>query len=56
MYLYYLALPVGTALMLVRYIMRLVRYLFRFDPATMSVGHVIHESLADMPTPGQPGH
>lgn len=56
MYLYYLALPVGTGLMLVRYIMRLIRYLFWFDPATMSVGHIIHESLADMPTPGQPGH
>lgn len=54
MYLYYLALPVGTGLMLVRYIMRLIRYLFRFDPETMSVGHIIHEPLADLPMPGQP--
>ena len=37
-WIYYLALPVGGALMLVRYIIRLVRYAFFFDPATMTVG------------------
>lgn len=48
MYLYYLALPVGSALMVVRYIIRLVRYLAAFDPATMTIGHSLHEVPADM--------
>ena len=38
MYLYYAALLVGGALMLCRYVIRLHRYLFRFDPATMVIG------------------
>lgn len=54
MYLYYLALPVGTGLMLLRYIMRLIRYLFWFDPETMSIGHIIHDAPAGMPMPSQP--
>jgi C4-dicarboxylate transporter DctQ subunit len=37
MYLYYAALLVGSALMLARYFIRLHRYLFRFDPATMVI-------------------
>jgi len=49
MWIYYLALPAGGALMLVRYLIRLVRYLFRFDPATMTIGHAIgHEAPADL--------
>ena len=48
MYLYYLALPVGSALMVVRYIIRLVRYVVAFDPATMTIGHSLHEVPADM--------
>ena len=32
MWIYYLALPVGSALMLLRYIMRLVRFALFFDP------------------------
>jgi C4-dicarboxylate transporter, DctQ subunit len=40
MWIYYSALPAGGFLMGVRYIIRLYRYLFRFDPATMTVGHV----------------
>ena len=32
MWIYYAALPVGGVLMLVRYLIRLFRYLFRFDP------------------------
>lgn len=47
MWIYYLALPVGSALMLVRYVMRLVRFVFLFDPATMTVGQVLHD---DMPS------
>ena len=39
MWIYYAALPAGGALMTVRYVIRLYRYLFRFDPATMTVGH-----------------
>jgi C4-dicarboxylate transporter DctQ subunit len=45
MWIYYLALPVGSALMLVRYIMRLVRFAFFFDAATMSVGPVLHDEM-----------
>lgn len=37
MWLYYAALPVGAALMSVRYVIRLYRYGFQFDPATMTV-------------------
>ena len=39
MWIYYLALPVGGGLMLLRYIIRLLRYAFAFDPATMTAGH-----------------
>jgi C4-dicarboxylate transporter DctQ subunit len=38
-------LPVGSALMLLRYIMRLVRFAFFFDPATMTVGPTIHDEM-----------
>jgi TRAP-type C4-dicarboxylate transport system permease small subunit len=37
MWLYYGALPVGAALMSVRYASRLWRYCFRFDPARMTI-------------------
>ncbi len=46
MWLYYLALPVGGGLMFVRYLIRLLRYAFTFDPASMTVGHAIE---AEMP-------
>lgn len=39
MWIYYAALPGGGVLMTVRYLIRLYRYLFHFDPATMTVGH-----------------
>ena len=52
MYLYDAALPAGSALMLLRYAIRLVRYLFYFDPATMSVGHTIIEAPTDMQPKG----
>ncbi len=46
-WIYYTALPAGGGLMLLRYITRLIRYAFLFDPATMTAGHAIaHE----MPT------
>jgi C4-dicarboxylate transporter DctQ subunit len=38
-WIYYMALPVGGGLMLVRYLIRLWRYAFRFNPATMTAGH-----------------
>jgi C4-dicarboxylate transporter DctQ subunit len=48
-WLYYMALPVGGGLMLVRYVIRLVRYAFRFDPATMSAGRgTAHEIPAEL--------
>lgn len=49
MWIYYTSLPVGAGLMLVRYVIRLYRYAFHFDPKTMSVGHNIsHEAPADL--------
>jgi C4-dicarboxylate transporter, DctQ subunit len=49
MWIYYLALPVGGALMLIRYVIRLIRYLFLFDAAKMAIGHAIgHEAPADL--------
>lgn len=49
MWIYYAALPAGGALMFARYAIRLGRYLFRFDPATMVAGHSIaHEMPLDM--------
>jgi C4-dicarboxylate transporter DctQ subunit len=50
MWIYYSSLPAGGVLMTVRYLIRLYRYLFRFDPATMSVGHHIpdHELPMDL--------
>lgn len=49
LWIYYAALPTGGLLMLVRYVIRLVRYAFLFDPATMSVGHAItHEAPPEL--------
>ncbi len=51
-WIYYTALPVGGGLMLLRYIIRLIRYAFLFDPATMTVGHAIsHEAPAELAIP-----
>lgn len=47
MWIYYTALPAGGALMFIRYIIRLVRYICFFDPTTMAVGHsvaIAHET------------
>jgi C4-dicarboxylate transporter DctQ subunit len=47
LWIYYTALPVGGALMLGRYLIRLIRYAFFFDPQTMTVGHIpAHEAPA----------
>ena len=47
LWIYYTALPVGGALMFGRYIIRLIRYAFFFDPQTMTVGHIpAHEAPA----------
>ncbi len=52
LWIYYMALPTGGALMLVRYVIRLIRYAFLFDPKTMTVGHAIaHEAPADLAIP-----
>jgi C4-dicarboxylate transporter DctQ subunit len=51
MWIYDAALPVGSALMLLRYVMRLIRFLFFYDPATMTIGHTLgHEVPLDMQT------
>jgi C4-dicarboxylate transporter DctQ subunit len=52
MWVYYLCLPVGSGLMLIRYVIRLVRFLFYFDPATMGPGHLpATDELGDVPPP-----
>jgi C4-dicarboxylate transporter DctQ subunit len=52
LWIYYMALPTGGALMLGRYVIRLVRYAFFFDPDTMTVGHLpAHEAPADLALP-----
>ena len=50
MWIYYSALPAGGVLMAVRYLIRLFRYLFAFDPKTMTVGHHVadHELPANL--------
>ncbi len=53
MWIYYASLPAGGVLMSLRYLIRLHRYLFRFDPKTMAAGHAIAEH--DLPLrPGAP--
>ena len=37
LFIYYLGMPVGFGLMVIRYLMRLYRYLFHFDAATMVI-------------------
>lgn len=52
MWLYYSALPAGGFLMFVRYVIRLYRYLFHFDPNTMTVGHIpAHEVPGGLTSP-----
>jgi C4-dicarboxylate transporter, DctQ subunit len=49
LWIYYSALPTGGALMFGRYIIRLIRYAFFFDPQTMTVGHIpAHEAPAEL--------
>jgi C4-dicarboxylate transporter DctQ subunit len=56
MWIYYSALPTGCGLMAIRYVMRLVRYLFFYDPATMMVGHGHgHEHEMPLDSLKQPG-
>ncbi|MCJ2072426.1 TRAP transporter small permease [Methylobacterium sp. J-030] len=50
MWIYYLALPAGAASMAVAYVIRLVRFAWRYDPDRMNVGHVAaHEMPIDAP-------
>lgn len=51
MWIYYASLPTGGALMFIRYVMRLVRYIFFFDPRRMTVGHTLHDMPLDMTMP-----
>jgi len=52
LWIYYTALPTGGALMLGRYIIRLIRYAFFFDPRTMTVGHLpAHEAPVGLTAP-----
>jgi C4-dicarboxylate transporter DctQ subunit len=52
LWIYYLALPTGGALMFGRYVVRLVRYAFFFDPQTMTVGRLpVQEVPAELVQP-----
>ena len=52
LWIYYLALPTGGTLMFGRYLIRLVRYAFFFDPQTMTVGHLpVHEAPPELALP-----
>lgn len=56
MWIYDTALPVGGALMFLRYLMRLLRFAFAYDPATMTIGHagaqaMAHEAPANLELP-----
>jgi C4-dicarboxylate transporter DctQ subunit len=54
MWIYYSALPVGGLLMTVRYVLRLLRYLLWFDPATMALGHIPdHEMPTNLANPAK---
>ena len=54
MWIYYAALPAGGLLMAVRYAIRLYRFAFRYDPASMAVGHAIgRETPINMRAPIQ---
>jgi C4-dicarboxylate transporter, DctQ subunit len=49
LWIYYAALPAGGLLMLIRYVIRLLRYAFLFDPRTMTVGHsILHEAPPEL--------
>lgn len=41
-WIYYSALPVGAALMILRYVRRIWLLAFRYDPATMQIGESVH--------------
>lgn len=47
MWLYDLSLPAGGALMFARYAIRLARFSWHFDPATMCAGHAVHAAASD---------
>ena len=49
MWIYDAAVPAGGLLMALRFAARLLRYLFAYDPATMVIGHAVHERPLDMP-------
>ena len=52
MWLYSAAIPTGALLMTGRYLNRLYRYLFAFDPETMTVGHIPgHEASGGLAAP-----
>ncbi len=46
MWLYYLSLPVGSALMLLRYGIRLVRLVLFYEPTLVALGHAPGHELA----------
>ena len=48
MWIYDLALPAGGALMVSRYLIRIYRFSFRYDPETMALGYAIHETPLDL--------
>lgn len=58
MWIYYASLLTGGLLMSGRYVIRLYRYAFAFDPATMTVGHSAEHDMpmGDIAAPKRDGH
>jgi C4-dicarboxylate transporter DctQ subunit len=54
MWLYSAAIPTGAILMTGRYLIRLHRYLFAFNPETMTVGHIPEHELSGGLSPSPP--
>ncbi|HXW28524.1 MAG TPA: TRAP transporter small permease [Xanthobacteraceae bacterium] len=52
-WIYYLSLPVGSALMLVRYLFRLARYTMFYEPGTTDVGFAAHQVSVEIGAGGR---
>jgi C4-dicarboxylate transporter, DctQ subunit len=47
-WIYYLSLPVGSALMVVRYLIRLLRYTVFYDPRLSQLGFATHQASLEI--------
>ena len=54
-WIYYLSLPVGSALMFVRYLLRLVRYAMFYEPDITDIGFAAHQVSLEIGADGRAG-